>query len=63
MNRISSRTARALLPILDPKAFKVNLIPYNPTGRSSGSSRRAIESFKSVLDRAQIPATVAHAGP
>jgi 23S rRNA (adenine2503-C2)-methyltransferase len=50
--------ARALASILDPKAFKVNLIPYNPTGRFDGSSRQAIESFKTVLDRARIPATV-----
>jgi 23S rRNA (adenine2503-C2)-methyltransferase len=50
--------ARALASILDPTAFKVNLIPYNPTGRFEGSSRRAIESFKAVLDRARIPATV-----
>ena len=49
---------RALASILDPKAFKVNLIPYNPTGRYEGSSRQAIESFKAVLDRARIPATV-----
>jgi 23S rRNA (adenine2503-C2)-methyltransferase len=34
------------------------LIPYNPTGRFDGSSRQAIESFKTVLDRARIPATV-----
>jgi hypothetical protein len=32
--------------------------PYNPTGRFDGSSRQAIESFKTVLDRARIPATV-----
>jgi 23S rRNA (adenine2503-C2)-methyltransferase len=50
--------ARALASILDPKAFKVNLIPYNPTGRFDGSSRQAIESFKTVLARARIPATV-----
>jgi len=50
--------ARALASILDPKAFKVNLIPYNPTGRFDGSSRQAIESFKTVLERARIPATV-----
>jgi 23S rRNA (adenine2503-C2)-methyltransferase len=50
--------ARALASILDPTAFKVNLIPYNPTGRFEGSSRQAIESFKAVLDRARIPATV-----
>jgi 23S rRNA (adenine2503-C2)-methyltransferase len=50
--------ARDLAAVLDPKAFKVNLIPYNPTGSFDGSSRTAIEAFKSVLDRARIPATV-----
>jgi 23S rRNA (adenine2503-C2)-methyltransferase len=54
----SRADARALASILDPRAFKVNLIPYNPTGRFDGSSRQAIESFKQVLDRARIPATV-----
>ena len=50
--------ARALAATLDPKAFKVNLIPYNPTGRYEGSSREAIERFRAVLDRARVPATV-----
>jgi 23S rRNA (adenine2503-C2)-methyltransferase len=50
--------ARELAALLQPKAFKVNLIPYNPTGSFDGSSRSAIEAFKSVLDRARIPATV-----
>jgi 23S rRNA (adenine2503-C2)-methyltransferase len=50
--------ARELAALLDPRAFKVNLIPYNPTGRFDGSSRDAIASFKAVLDRAHIPATV-----
>jgi 23S rRNA (adenine2503-C2)-methyltransferase len=50
--------ARALAAVLDPKAFKVNLIPYNPTGRFESSSREAIELFKRVLDRARIPSTV-----
>jgi 23S rRNA (adenine2503-C2)-methyltransferase len=50
--------ARALADLLDPKVFKVNLIPYNPTGRFEGSSRAAIAAFKSVLDRARLPATV-----
>jgi 23S rRNA (adenine2503-C2)-methyltransferase len=36
----------------------VNLIPYNPTGRYDGSSREQIARFKSVLDRARLPATV-----
>jgi 23S rRNA (adenine2503-C2)-methyltransferase len=39
--------------------FKVNLIPYNPTGGPyDGSSRETIERFKNVLLRAGIPATV-----
>jgi 23S rRNA (adenine2503-C2)-methyltransferase len=50
--------AAALARLLDPKAFKVNLIPYNPTGAYEGSSRAAIAAFKTVLDRARIPATV-----
>ena len=50
--------ARQLADLLDPKVFKVNLIPYNPTGAFDGSSRRAIDAFKSVLDRARLPATV-----
>jgi 23S rRNA (adenine2503-C2)-methyltransferase len=50
--------ARALATLLDREAFKVNLIPYNPTGRFEGSSREAIAAFKAVLDRARIPATV-----
>jgi len=50
--------ARALAELLDRKAFKVNLIPYNPTGRYDGSSRDAIAAFKHVLDRARLPATV-----
>jgi len=50
--------AHALAALLDPKAFKVNLIPYNPTGAFEGSSRDEIDAFKAVLDRARIPATV-----
>jgi 23S rRNA (adenine2503-C2)-methyltransferase len=50
--------AQALAGLLDPKLFKVNLIPYNPTGMYEGSSREAIAAFKSVLDRARLPATV-----
>ncbi len=50
--------ARALATLLDPKVFKVNLIPYNPTGMYDGSSRDAIAAFKAVLDRARVPATV-----
>jgi len=54
----SPERARELAGILDPKVFKVNLIPYNPTGMYDGSSREAIAAFKDVLDRARIPATV-----
>ncbi len=50
--------ARELAALLDPQVFKVNLIPYNPTGMYDGSSRKAIDAFKHVLDRARIPATV-----
>jgi 23S rRNA (adenine2503-C2)-methyltransferase len=50
--------ARQLAELLEGDAFKVNLIPYNPTGMYQGSSRRAIDAFKAVLDRAGIPATV-----
>lgn len=52
------RHAAELAAILDEKTFKVNLIPYNPTGMYGGSSRDAIAAFKHVLDRARIPATV-----
>jgi 23S rRNA (adenine2503-C2)-methyltransferase len=54
----SPEAARELARALGRDAFKVNLIPYNPTGFYDGSSREAIAAFKSVLDRARIPATV-----
>ena len=50
--------ARALADLLDRRAFKVNLIPYNPTGIYDGSSREAIARFKAVLDAARLPSTV-----
>jgi 23S rRNA (adenine2503-C2)-methyltransferase len=50
--------AAALAGLLDPKVYKVNLIPYNPTGMYEGSKRDAIAAFKHVLDRARLPATV-----
>jgi 23S rRNA (adenine2503-C2)-methyltransferase len=49
---------RRLAALLDGAAFKVNLIPYNPTGLYEGSSREAIAAFKGELERARIPATV-----
>ena len=54
----SVAAARRLAAVLEPAVFKVNLIPYNPTGSFEGSSRAAIEAFKRVLDAARIPATV-----
>jgi len=50
--------ARELADVLDPASFKVNLIPYNPTGMYDGSSRKAIAAFKATLDRAGLPTTV-----
>jgi 23S rRNA (adenine2503-C2)-methyltransferase len=56
--------AEALAGRLEPKLFKVNLIPYNPTGIDNkghpfeGSSRETIARFKAVLERAHLPATV-----
>lgn len=50
--------AAELARLLDRRVFKVNLIPYNPTGAYEGSSRKAIAAFKDVLDRAGLPATV-----
>jgi 23S rRNA (adenine2503-C2)-methyltransferase len=50
--------ARQLARLLECGSFKVNLIPYNPTGLYAGSSRDVIERFKRVLGRAGIPATV-----
>jgi len=50
--------AQALAAMLDPKVFKVNLIPYNPTGAFTGSSPKAIAAFESELRRGRIPTTV-----
>jgi 23S rRNA (adenine2503-C2)-methyltransferase len=50
--------AVALAKILDPKVFKVNLIPYNPTGSYDGSSADAINAFRAVLEEHGLRATV-----
>jgi 23S rRNA (adenine2503-C2)-methyltransferase len=50
--------ALALAEVLDPRVFKVNLIPYNPTGRFDGSSREAIAIFRAVLEEHGLRATV-----
>jgi 23S rRNA (adenine2503-C2)-methyltransferase len=42
-----------------PGAFKVNLIPYNPTDSGfEGSSPEAIAAFRSALEDRAVPATV-----
>ena len=50
--------AKALARVLGPDSFKVNLIPYNPTGLFEGSARGTIAAFKMELERARIPATI-----
>jgi 23S rRNA (adenine2503-C2)-methyltransferase len=50
--------AHQLAELLDRNVFKVNMIPYNPTGMFDGSSRDTIAAFKDVLDRARLPSTV-----
>jgi 23S rRNA (adenine2503-C2)-methyltransferase len=51
--------ARQLADVLDPRMFKVNLIPFNPTDSAfEGSSPKAIEAFRAELERHGIGATV-----
>jgi 23S rRNA (adenine2503-C2)-methyltransferase len=50
--------ALALAKLLDPRIYKVNLIPYNPTGMYEGSSRAAIDAFRTVLEEHGLRATV-----
>jgi 23S rRNA (adenine2503-C2)-methyltransferase len=56
----SQEQAHLLADVLEPKeAFKVNLIPYNPTDAAyEGSPRPSIDSFKAVLEARGIRATV-----
>ncbi|HKU56508.1 MAG TPA: 23S rRNA (adenine(2503)-C(2))-methyltransferase RlmN [Gaiellaceae bacterium] len=49
---------RALAELLGRDHFKVNLIPYNPTGLYDGSPRERIAAFRHELERARIPVTV-----
>jgi 23S rRNA (adenine2503-C2)-methyltransferase len=49
---------RALAELLGPDEFKVNLIPYNPTGMYDASSRERIAAFRAALERARVPVTV-----
>ncbi|HEY7829985.1 MAG TPA: 23S rRNA (adenine(2503)-C(2))-methyltransferase RlmN [Solirubrobacteraceae bacterium] len=53
--------ARLLAPVErdDPKVFKVNLIPYNPTDSPfGGSSRESIAAFRTALEKHGVDATV-----
>ena len=50
--------AVALAQVLDPKIYKVNLIPYNPTGMYDGSTREAIGAFQAALEEHGLTATV-----
>jgi 23S rRNA (adenine2503-C2)-methyltransferase len=51
--------AVALAHALDPKIFKVNLIPYNPTDSPyEGSGREAIAAFQAVLEEHGLRSTV-----
>jgi 23S rRNA (adenine2503-C2)-methyltransferase len=50
--------ARELAALLDPRVYKVNLIPYNPTGAYDGSSPERIERFRAILGEHRITATV-----
>jgi 23S rRNA (adenine2503-C2)-methyltransferase len=54
----STGHAQELSDLLDRTVFKVNLIPYNPTGMYDGSPRDRIARFKAVLDAARLPSTV-----
>jgi 23S rRNA (adenine2503-C2)-methyltransferase len=51
--------ALQLARLLDSRIYKVNLIPYNPTGSLyQGSTREAIAVFKAVLEEHGVRATV-----
>jgi 23S rRNA (adenine2503-C2)-methyltransferase len=55
----SHAQAQQLAEVLDPRMFKVNLIPFNPTDAPyDGSSPKAIEAFRAELERHGVGATV-----
>jgi 23S rRNA (adenine2503-C2)-methyltransferase len=55
----SHAQAMQLAHALDPRVFKVNLIPYNPTDAPyTGSSPKAIEAFRATLAERGVSATV-----
>ena len=47
-----------LAELLDPSVYKLNLIPYNPTGMYDGSTRGAIDAFRDALVQRGLVATV-----
>jgi 23S rRNA (adenine2503-C2)-methyltransferase len=48
-----------LASLLDPRVFKVNLIPYNPTDSIyEGSGREAIAAFRDALEEHGLRATI-----
>jgi 23S rRNA (adenine2503-C2)-methyltransferase len=50
--------ARQLAALLDSRVYKVNLIPYNPTGAYDGSPPEQIERFRAILAEHRLTATV-----
>ena len=50
--------AEGLIRLLDPHRFKLNLIPYNPTGSYDGSPRERIDAFQRQLELGGLTATV-----
>lgn len=54
----SREQATALSRLLDARVYKLNLIPYNPTGRFEGSTAESIGVFKAVCERAGLATTV-----
>jgi 23S rRNA (adenine2503-C2)-methyltransferase len=50
--------ARELAELLDPRGYKINLIPYNPTGAYDGSPPERIERFRAILAEHRLTATV-----
>jgi len=50
--------ARRLGALLDRRVYKVNLIPYNPTGVFDGSAPEQIERFRAILAEHRLTATV-----
>ena len=58
---VNDRRAQAvqLAELLDPRVYKVNLIPYNPTGAGfEASTPKAIDAFRDELERRGMRATV-----